>query len=59
MSLYSEEEICEGCDHAVFHDCCKKFCHCKIKMEQLANDLNGTCPGHTKKEKQTKPESDV
>jgi len=34
MSLFSDEEICAGCTHAVFHDCCKKFCHCDIEKNR-------------------------
>ena len=30
MSLFTLEEICLACRHAVYHQCCKNFCHCKI-----------------------------
>jgi hypothetical protein len=43
MSLYSLEEICEGCTLAVFHTCCKKFCRCIDKHEYDANGYNCTC----------------
>lgn len=37
MNLYSKEEICQGCDFAVFHDCCKSLCRC---MEQRIEELD-------------------
>ncbi len=43
MSLYSHEEICEGCTKAVFHECCSKFCHCEDNHEQSTNGYDGTC----------------
>ena len=43
MSLYMSEEICAGCEHAVFHDCCEKFCHCKKGNESYRQYMNGTC----------------
>ena len=51
MSLYSMEEICEGCDHAHWHGCnkChswrrKSFCHCASNAEEHINGCDGTCP---------------
>ena len=41
MSLYSHEEICKGCIHAVFHECCKKFCHCEDI--DLSDHYKGKC----------------
>lgn len=43
MSLYSYEEICEGCEYAVFHECCNSFCHCKDDATDQANCYNGKC----------------
>ena len=43
MSMYMSEEICEGCEHAVFHDCCKRFCHCKENNESYRKHTDGTC----------------
>jgi hypothetical protein len=43
MSLYMSEEICEGCEYAVFHDCCKSFCHCTEHNEDYRQHMNGTC----------------
>lgn len=47
MSLFSEEEICKGCRYSVFHDCCEKFCHCKIGSENKRNACHGKCDEHT------------
>jgi hypothetical protein len=49
MSLYSLEEICEGCIHATFHDCCNSFCRCGIKVSDDVNGYNGTCKKKEKK----------
>ena len=43
MSLYSAEEICEGCTHAHFHKCCGCFCHCKIYSDGHSNGTTGKC----------------
>lgn len=43
MSLFSHEEICEGCPSAVFHTCCDKFCHCKDGCEHDADAIMGVC----------------
>ena len=43
MSLFSLQEICKGCENAIWHDCCKNFCHCKKNHEQDVNGYNGTC----------------
>lgn len=47
MSLYSHEEICLDCDDAVFHECCNKFCNCRIHAAGTVNHLNGTCASKT------------
>jgi hypothetical protein len=44
MSLFSFNEICSGCKHAVFHICCGNFCRCEIDEEDSVNSINGTCP---------------
>lgn len=48
MSLYSFEEICEGCRFAVFHKCekCiqqKTFCHCSEGNHESVDHCEGTC----------------
>ena len=43
MSLYSPEEICCDCELAVFHPCCKTFCHCSGHHESKRNHILGTC----------------
>lgn len=43
MSLFIEEEVCYGCVNAIFHDCCGKFCRCKIHREDEINHTNGQC----------------
>lgn len=43
MSLFSLQEICNKCENAVWHECCKNFCHCKDGHEQTVNGYNGTC----------------
>jgi hypothetical protein len=55
MSLYSFEEICEGCNNAVFHSCCEKFCHCTLNLTQDANGMDNTCPGHSDEKRRMKP----
>ena len=50
MSLYTHEEICEGCVNAIFHECCNKFCHCIIDAEGDVNCYNGTCESKVNKE---------
>ena len=44
MSLYTLDEICEGCQRAVMHDCCGRFCRCRGSHEREADGINGTCP---------------
>lgn len=48
MSLYSYEEICGDCVHAVFHYCdkCqngKSFCHCKEDKSKDVDHSDGSC----------------
>lgn len=43
MSFFSQEEICEDCEHSIFHECCKKFCKCKINKWDTENYFRGTC----------------
>lgn len=43
MALYTMEEICKGCQHAVFHECCGAFCRCRLNRQSLVNGVNGTC----------------
>jgi len=43
MSLFSAEEICEFCMHAEWHECCQKFCRCKIGKESDRDHAHGTC----------------
>ncbi len=43
MSLFSLKEICKGCVHASWHDCCGNFCHCKNHHENDVNDYDGSC----------------
>ncbi len=43
MSLFSFEEICQDCIHAVFHTCCNSFCYCKMNSEDDADHLQGKC----------------
>jgi hypothetical protein len=43
MATYMTEDICKGCEYAVFHDCCGKFCQCKEKLEGYRNYEKGTC----------------
>lgn len=54
MSLYSNEEICPGCQFAVFHDCCHKFCRCTEGQQDNTNGYNGTCEYRIKKEQENK-----
>ena len=44
MSLYSPEEICEGCLNAIFHVCCNKFCSCAIDAQNTYDQCSGICP---------------
>ena len=48
MSLFSNEEVCEGCLHAVFHDCCKSFCRCKI--DGCIDVIRGECEDRPEQE---------
>lgn len=43
MSLYTEEEICENCIHAIFHTCCGKFCKCEKDYEDMIDHIKGLC----------------
>jgi len=54
MSLYSLEEICEGCLYARWHSCdkCygggKRFCHCMMDSESQTDSIRGRCEDKTK-----------
>lgn len=41
--LYTEEEICCGCEYAVFHECCDKFCRCTEGHIEEIDCLDGKC----------------
>jgi hypothetical protein len=41
MSLFSNDEVCETCRKAIFHDCCKTFCRC-IDDHDI-NGISGDC----------------
>lgn len=45
---YSPEEICEGCVHAVWHDCviCKRhtFCFCLKDSDGWQDGMTMDCP---------------
>jgi len=41
MSLFTFEEICEGCENAVFHDCCGRFCRCRVDANP--DHIRGKC----------------
>lgn len=49
MSLFTYEEICEGCKFANWHICpyCyytePKFCHCEIHAESNLSHISKTC----------------
>ena len=43
MSLYSCEEVCTGCRHSNWHNCCNTFCSCDIDKEIEIDGLRGTC----------------
>ncbi len=55
MSLFTFEEICEGCINAMWHGCGQcyqkwvgrgighSFCHCKINAEQNLNHCHSNC----------------
>ena len=47
MALYEHEEICKGCENAVFHECCGKFCKCLIGEDKSVNACQGTCVEHS------------
>jgi hypothetical protein len=53
MSLFTHEEICIGCKHAHFHDCCQKFCKCEI--DESPDHIHGKCD----KKEVSKPASDI
>jgi hypothetical protein len=44
MSLYSHEEVCEGCVSAIFHKCCRKFCSCLGGHQEDVDYSVGHCP---------------
>jgi hypothetical protein len=50
MSLYSFEEICEGCLYAHWHIACSdcyesspRFCHCELHAEEEVNHMCNGC----------------
>jgi len=43
MSLYTHTEVCKGCIHSVFHNCCGNFCNCKINKDDEIDTYRGTC----------------
>lgn len=53
MSLFGNEEICIGCEYAIFHDCCGKFCKCNINAEPDA--IHGKCKLKKKKQEYIHP----
>ena len=58
MSLYTREEICDGCENANWHSCDRciavpRFCHCNNDDEPYF--CTGRCDGYT--QKKTKMES--
>ena len=52
MSLFSHNEICEGCIHAVFHTCCNNFCRCKEGHEQEVDHIKCECEYKSEEEKE-------
>jgi hypothetical protein len=52
MSLYSFEEICQGCTNVKWHSCPNcyggepRFCHCEIHAEESADHSTGKCGFH-------------
>jgi len=40
---YTAEEICELCAHAIMHECCRSFCHCRLHQECERNHATGSC----------------
>jgi len=47
MSLYLKEEICQGCDYAAFHECCKSLCRCKENHIEGLDRCKGKCEYYT------------
>jgi hypothetical protein len=43
MSLYTHEEICEGCISAIWHYCCEKFCSCTLNHKEDCDFYKGKC----------------
>ena len=50
MSLFTHEEVCDGCRHANWHEPCaacyerhRRFCSCEIDVAELVNCYRGTC----------------
>jgi len=43
MSLPTQDEICEGCLHAVFHECCWSFCKCTHESGQARDNYSMLC----------------
>ena len=41
MSLFTNEEVCFDCKHAIFHDCCGKFCKCLV--DGKISGITGDC----------------
>lgn len=41
--MYTVEEICSGCMHAIFHECCGKFCNCAIDKTAYRDTVMGHC----------------
>ena len=54
MSLFTNEEVCEGCIFANFHECCGKFCSCEI--DQTIDTHRGVCMMKEEKEPETNGE---
>ena len=50
MSLFSNEEICDGCKFAVFHECCGSFCRCEIGHAEDCDYCRGECEHKKEKE---------
>jgi len=44
MSLFTPEESCVDCAHAVFHECCGKFCRCEVNVK--IDQLSGNCDSY-------------
>ena len=44
--MSSNEEICKECKYSVHHECCTKFCRCKIGKEGQRDYFGGQCGRH-------------